>query len=109
MPRGDIQVVELPESNTASEWKVAAGFAGSLAAIILSVALWQVSAYVGIALLCVGVGVGIKQTCQGLALLVLYRSRGQAELARAIGESKAKMIAARSGVVTIDQPREWRE
>ena len=91
----NVEIVELPSG----DGKIVIGLLLSLAAVIVAIAVWQVSAYVGIAVLClgggIGIGIGIERTCRGFALLYLYRRRGDAELAEALGRGKAAIIAAR--------------
>ena len=77
----------------------AASLIGALiagAAIILAVAVWQISLYLGIGILLLCGGEGIRRVCFGLAAVIRQRHAGRAEMIRAAGEARAQIIEAQT-------------
>ena len=84
-------MVEVPNESGPPPWVPATiGLLGSIAAVILAIAIWQMSAAVSIGVMAVGVGVGLRQTFVGIAY---WRAAELAGRARMIEADAARIVA----------------
>ena len=102
-------VVEIPEPARAGPpaWVPAAvGLLGSIAAVILAIAIWQMSAAVSIGIMATGVGAGLRQTFVGLAYWRAAELAGRARVIEAEGQARAQITSAEAaGIAAIRQAR----
>lgn len=100
-------VVELDEKKS-DNWSSFIGVLVAVALVIIAVAVWQIASALSIGCVAVSGGIAIREACRGIGYLILTRGHARAEVARALGETKAQQIAARTGApLVIDQPRHY--
>ena len=63
------------------------GLLMSCAAILIALAVWQFSVYVGVGVLLVCGGEGMRRACFGIAAVIRQRGEAQASIIRAQGET----------------------
>ncbi|MFH1862753.1 MAG: cytochrome c3 family protein [bacterium] len=102
-------IIEIPtqEQPGPPNWIPAAvGLLGSIAAVVLAVAIWQMSQAVSIAILAVGMGAGTRQTFIGVAYWRAAELAGRARVIEAEGQARAQIMSAEAaGIAEIRRAR----
>ena len=96
------QIIELPDRSSRIVGPLLAA-----ALVILAVAVWQISAALGVGFVIISAGVAVRQVCEGVGYLLWRKRQGEAELARELAIGRAKMLVAREGrpMIVIDQDK----